>query len=133
MQAKLKMKMDSEENRDLYAFWKDLIYKELVKEDAVILNLASKEYSKIVEPYLTEKNSFITCVFGELKENKVLVKGTQAKMARGEMVRWLAENQIEKIEEVREFQGLGYQYSTLYSTTDKLVFLKEKEVLEHEF
>lgn len=54
-------------------------------------------------------------------------------MARGEMVRWLAENQIEKIEEVREFQGLGYQYSTLYSTTDKLVFLKEKEVLEHEF
>lgn len=133
MQAKLKMKMDSEENRDLYAFWKDLIYKELVKEDAVILNLASTEYSKIVEPYLTEKNSFITCVFGELKENKVLVKGTQAKMARGEMVRWLAENQIEKIEEVREFQGLGYQYSTLYSTTDKLVFLKEKEVLEHEF
>ena len=48
MQAKLPV----DGCRDLYEFWGDRLYRELVKEDQVIINLASKEYSKAVEPYI---------------------------------------------------------------------------------
>ena len=36
--------------------------------------------------------------FGELKDDKIKVKATEAKMARGLMVRYLASNNIENIE-----------------------------------
>ena len=51
---------------DLYKFWGDSIYKEITKDDKVILNLASKEYSKAVESYLVPGDKFVTCVFGEI-------------------------------------------------------------------
>ena len=49
MQAKLKV----ENSKNLYEFWGDSLYKELRKESNVILNLASKEYSKCIEKYLS--------------------------------------------------------------------------------
>ncbi len=58
-------------------------------EEEIILNLASKEYSKCIEKYVKKEQKFITCVFGELVEGKVKEKGTYAKMARGEMVSYL--------------------------------------------
>ena len=63
-------------------------------------------------------------------EGRVKVKGTQAKIARGEMVRWLSENQIEEVEKVKEFQGLGYRYEPVHSTASEMVFIKEKEGLQ---
>lgn len=66
----------------------DKIYRgTLADGPAVILNLASKEYSRAVEPYLRTGDRFVTCVFGTLKDGKVRVKATEAKMARG---RWCA-------------------------------------------
>lgn len=51
-------------NKDLYEYWADKIANSLFEETNLIINLASKEYSKCVEKYL--KNSpwtkFITCV-----------------------------------------------------------------------
>lgn len=123
MQAKLK----NPRGKDLYAFWGDRLYRELVKEDKVLLDLASKEYSKAVGAYLEEGISYHTCVFGELIQGKVKVKGTQAKMARGEMIRWLAQEQIDDPEEIKNFRGLDYVYQKDLSTPGKLVFLKEKK------
>lgn len=122
MQTELKLK----EHKNLYEFWQDKIYKELYKENEIVLNLASKEYSKVLEPYLKENNRMITCVFGCLEHGKVKVKGTLAKMARGAMVRWMAENQIEEIEEIKEFKENGFVYSEEYSSKDEWVFLKSR-------
>ena len=47
-----------------------------------------------METYLPKTVRFVTCVFGELRDGKVVEKGSKCKMARGQMVRWLAENQI---------------------------------------
>lgn len=121
MQARLAMG----DAKDLYAFWGDKLYKELVKQDEVILNLASKEYSKAIVAYLEPEIRYVTCVFGSLQDGKVKVKGTEAKMARGEMVRWLSLNQIEEPERVREFEGLGFSYCADRSTKEEYVFLKE--------
>ncbi len=114
-----------ENYRNLYDYWGDKIYRELYRKEAVILNLASKEYSKCVIPYLKPADRFLTCRFGEWKDGKAVEKGTQVKMARGEMVRFLARNKVEDLEQIREFQGLGYRYEESLSDENTYVFLKE--------
>lgn len=113
-------------NKDLYEYWADKIANSLFEETNLIINLASKEYSKCVEKYL--KNSpgtkFITCVFGEIKGDKVIEKGTLAKMARGEMVRYLAQNKICDLEGLKRFDKLGYKYSQEKSNEKTYVFIK---------
>lgn len=113
-------------NKDLYEYWADKIANSLFEETNLIINLASKEYSKCVEKYL--KNSpgtkFITCVFGEIKGDKVIEKGTLAKMARGEMVRYLAQNKICDLEGLKRFDKLEYKYSQEKSNENTYVFIK---------
>ncbi len=97
MQAKAKV----DGAGDLYDFWGDRLYREVLDDSHIIINLASKEYSKCIEKYLLPKDRFITCIFGELSNGKVVQKGTYAKMARGEMVRFMAENNISEPEEMK--------------------------------
>lgn len=125
MQAKMK----TDFCKNLYDYWGDSIYKELTRNDNVILNLASKEYSKIVEQHLTSDVQFTTCIFGEIKSDgknisKIVEKGVYVKMARGEMVRFMAERNITDLEEVKEFKGLGFQYSSKLSELNKFVFIR---------
>lgn len=110
--------------RDLYEFWGDKLYQELLDEDRTVLNLASKEYSRCIERYLCPEDQFVTCVFGEWVDGKVKQKGTLAKMARGEMVRYMAENNLSDLQEIRGFDRLGYHFSEELSTQDQYVFLK---------
>jgi len=81
----------------MYDYWKDDIYRDLTQNDTTILNLASTEYSKTVEKYLTADINYITCRFGELIGSIVIEKGVYVKMARGEMVRFMAENEVENL------------------------------------
>ena len=110
--------------RDLYQFWGDRMARQLASETDLVLNLASKEYSKAVEPHLPKSVRFITCTFGAWKGGKVIEKGTQCKMARGEMVRWLAERNIADAADVQAFDRLDYQLQPSLSTEDHKVFLK---------
>lgn len=110
----------------LYQYWSDMLYQNLARETNCILNLASKEYAVCIEPYLETKMQFITCIFGELKGDRVIQKGTKAKMARGEMVRFLTENQIEKLQEIKQFERLGYHYDKERSSQTTYVFLESE-------
>lgn len=121
MQAKVQISG----KKDLYGFWGGTIYQELTARDHTVLNLASKEYSKAVEPYLRKGDVFITCIFGELQGEKVIQKGTMAKMARGEMVNFLASIGAEDPEEAKNFGRLGYRYRADLSSDAEYVFLKE--------
>lgn len=124
MQAKLgSTKIDS-----LYDFWGNTLAEHLFSEDSFILNLASKEYSKCISQYAKGRKDidFITCVFGELINGKVVEKGTLAKMARGEMVRFLAGQQAEDRETVKKFRGLGYRFHEERSDEKTYIFIKEE-------
>ena len=46
-------------------------------------------------------------------------------MARGEMVRFMAENRIQTPEQVQAFDRLGYRFRPEESDTDTYLFLKE--------
>ena len=117
--------------KNLYEFWSDKVAKELLKETDFILNLASKEYSKIIEFYAHEKTEFITCVFAEHNNGKIIEKGTLCKMARGKMVRFLTENNITDKEKIKEFDNLGYHYDKSLSTSSTFVFIKRKSKVEN--
>lgn len=108
--------------KNLYEYWGDRIYTEVRDESGIIINLASKEYSKCVEKYLAEKDKYITVTFCEKSGEKLVTKGTYAKMARGEMVRYMAEHQIEDLEEIKKFHGLGYVYREDLSGETEYVF-----------
>ncbi|MDO4307049.1 MAG: peroxide stress protein YaaA [Eubacteriales bacterium] len=110
--------------KNLYDFWGDTLYHEVTDQDRIIVNLASKEYSKCIEKFLKPEDTYITCVFGEKKDGKVIQKGTQAKMARGEMVRYMAENCLEKPEEIKKFDRLDYHFCEELSSPDEYVFLR---------
>ena len=112
---------------DLYAFWGESLYKALTCEDKVILNLASKEYSKAVEPYLEEDVKFVSCIFAVGTEANYKVKATEAKMARGYMVRWCAEENITAVSDVKFFNGYGYKFCQALSDSGKYVFIKPEK------
>lgn len=108
------------ERKNLYDFWGNKIYSEC--KDDIIINLASKEYSKCIEKYLTPSDTYITCTFCELDKGKLIQKGTHAKMARGEMVRFMAENQIEDPKKLKEFNRLGYVFREALSCDTEYIF-----------
>ena len=119
MQAKLRVG----ERQDLYAYWGDSLAKKLFSETDCIVNLASREYSVCVSKYLPANVRFITCVFGEEKDGKVIEKGTMSKMARGEMVRFMAEKQITDPEKLKSFDRLNYRFDPARSNDNIFVFI----------
>jgi len=121
MQAKLK----TGESRDLYDYWGSSLAEQLFRETGCIVNLASKEYSVCISRYLTEQVRFVTCVFGEEKDGKVIEKGTLCKMARGEMVRFMAERDITVPEQLKAFDRLDHRYSEELSDETTYVFLRQ--------
>lgn len=113
-------------HHDLYSLWGDRIYQAVRDRDGIIINLASKEYSKCVERYLTDQDVYITCVFGERVNGKIVQKGTYAKMARGEMVRFMAENEVKEPEGLKGFNRLNYVFHGELSTDREFVFVRGK-------
>lgn len=121
-------KLQVNENQNLYDYWKDSIYNALKTGCTAIVNLASKEYSKVIERYLDDDTKMVTCIFGERtvvnQKEKIITRATAAKMARGEMVRYMAENEISDVEQLKEFDRLSYVYSPEDSSENKYVFIK---------
>lgn len=111
--------------KDLYEFWGDTLAQALCRETNLIVNLASREYSRAIAPHLPERVTFLTCVFGEEQSGRVIEKGTLCKMARGEMVRYLAQCRGEDPEALRAFDRLGYRFRPDHSDEKTYVFIKE--------
>ena len=122
MQAKLRMGAC----KDLYAYWGDRLAQTLCAESNCILNLTSREYSICVSKYLPDTVRFITCVFGEENDGKVIEKGTMCKMARGEMVRFMAQYQIENPDQIKSFDRLNYRFDESRSDDSTYIFLHDR-------
>ena len=118
--------------KNLYDFWGDSLYREVIddpkglasRRSRTIVNLASKEYSRCIEKHIRPNDQYITCVFGELEEKKVVQKGVYAKMARGEMVRFMAGIQAETPEQIKAFNWSGYHYDQERSSDREFVFIR---------
>jgi len=113
-------------NKNLYAFWKDKITKQLnaeLNEDEVFVNLASNEYFKAID-LKALKVPVITPVFKELKNGEYKAIMTYAKFARGLMTRFLIENEIKSAEDIKGFNEERYEYNDNLSTENEWVFVR---------
>ena len=106
--------------KDLYDFWGRQLYDQL--GGGTILNLASKEYSQCISRYLRPEDRMVTCVFCEIQDGKQKQKATFAKMARGEMVRYLSEIQAQKPEDCQGFYRLNFHFRADLSTDKEYIF-----------
>jgi uncharacterized protein len=119
-----KIKVGKKDN--LYQFWDDALAKSLneeLKEDELLINLASTEYFKAL-PKKVLKVPMITPVFKDFKNGQYKTIMTYAKMARGYMVRYIVENNIETIEDLKGFNIEGYGFSEEMSSGNNLVFTR---------
>ena len=112
--------------KSLYDFWGDGLYRALTADGTdTLVNLASEEYARAVRPWVSPPVRWIHVVFGELDGKRLVEKGVYVKMARGEMVRFLAERGAETPEAMKDFDRMGYTYAPERSDDTTYVFLRE--------
>ena len=121
----LNTKMVGFRDYSLYHFWGSDIAENLFQEDNIVIDLASKQYTGLVKPYLSQGRQLITVDFQELKNGKWKTVGVHAKMARGEMVRYIAEKQIKNPTDLQDFNDFEFQFEPDVSTKDHYVFRTE--------
>lgn len=120
-------KLPLEGHKNLYQFWGKDLCQALTAESNCIVNLASKEYSKAILPHLPQDFPCITLVFGEEIQGKVKEKATLCKMARGSLLRWAAENNIQEPEGLKEFDQLDFSFRPDLSNENQYIFIINKE------
>lgn len=123
MQARLAV----DGHHDLYGYWDDRLARSLAEEFSCVVNVASVEYAKAVTPYLPGRGArVITCLFGDVREGRLVQRSTEAKAARGTFVRWCAEHAITRADRLATFSERGYALDESLSSPDTLVFVRER-------
>jgi len=122
-------KLDNVRGTNLYQFWGDIITKELNQAlveqgDDVLINLASNEYFKAVNKKALNA-TIITPQFKDWKNGQYKMISFFAKKARGLMARYIIQNQIKNVEQVKDFDLAGYQFSRDLSKGNDLVFTRK--------
>ena len=114
-------------SKNLYDFWGRKLYEQLIEElegEKVIVNLASDEYGKTIKKYVKEPYRMITCHFKVYSKGQYRVQATAAKMARGSMVRYICEYQIDDPVKLKAFDWEGYRFEEILSSDEEYVFLQ---------
>jgi cytoplasmic iron level regulating protein YaaA (DUF328/UPF0246 family) len=114
---------------NLYAFWGDRLTRTLDRQlgksgSRVLVNLASNEYFKAVQPKALDAE-VVTPVFKDLKGGKYKIISFYAKKARGQMARFIIDNAINDPEALKDFDVAGYRYSRDESAARELVFTRD--------
>ena len=117
--------------KDLYAFWGDSVTKSLQKildqqKPPVLLNLASEEYFKVLQPQDLDCE-VVSPVFQDAKDGKYKIISFYAKRARGLMARYVVENRIADPADLKGFNLDGYKYFAADSTPGKPVFRRAEK------
>ncbi len=115
-------------NVSMAFFWKTILTQPLVKEvkknGGVLINLASMDVQPSVDwKLIEEKVRVITPEFKMWKNGNLETVAIYAKMARGEMTRFILKNRIEDPEALKAFTWEGFTFDPDYSDDNRLVFI----------
>lgn len=92
-----------------------------------IVNLASSEYSKIIDRKLVRKNAmWFDINFQDYYGGKYKTIGILAKRARGKMMRYIIEHKVCNVDKLKEFNYEGYSFIPDYSKNGCLCFRRRK-------
>ena len=124
-------KLANARGHNLYEFWGDKIT-QLVNADLeetnsdLLVNLASDEYYKSVKESKV-KAEIIKPVFLDQKNGKYKVISFYAKKARGLMARYIIQNQLNRVEDLKSFNIDGYYFDAVSSIQGELVFKRDEQ------
>lgn len=126
-------KLANARGHNLYEFWGDKIT-QLVNDDLeeansdLLVNLASDEYYKSVKESKV-KAKIIKPVFLDQKNGKYKVISFYAKKARGLMARYIIQNQLNRVEDLKSFNIDGYYFDAVSSIQGELVFKRDEQAV----
>ena len=112
--------------KNLYEFWKNTVTNALNAEfqtNEPLINLASNEYFKVIDKKKL-KTTVVTPIFKDFKNGELKIIAIYAKKARGMMTRYIVENSIDKIEDIKGFAMANYAFDSKLSTETELVFTR---------
>jgi cytoplasmic iron level regulating protein YaaA (DUF328/UPF0246 family) len=115
--------------KNLYEFWGERVVTSLLQDleelsGKAIVNLASAEYYKVLQPKAIKK-TIVTPVFKDSKNGVYKIIFTYAKKARGLMTRFIMDNKIEDQEHLKAFNIEGYYFDSTTSNSNEFVFLRD--------
>jgi cytoplasmic iron level regulating protein YaaA (DUF328/UPF0246 family) len=112
--------------QSLYEFWRLKVENQLLKslaKDEFLLNLASSEYSDLIQsPKL--RSRMVTPHFFEEKSGQLKAVSVFSKQARGTMAKWCARNELTEPKAVQEFTELGYRFAAEKSSENEWMFIR---------
>jgi cytoplasmic iron level regulating protein YaaA (DUF328/UPF0246 family) len=122
-------KLSNERGKNLYEFWgntlTDGLNVQLKKiKSEYLINLASNEYFKAVKPKQIN-GEVITPAFKEYKNGDYKMIGFYAKKARGLLSRYIIQNQLSDIEDIKSFDVEGYKFNKSLSKGNNWVFTRK--------
>lgn len=125
------IRLENAKGKDLYQFWGDVITEKLnealkAQGDDVVVNLASDEYFKSVKPKKLQ-GQLIKPVFLDEKNGTFKVISFYAKKARGLMSRYIIENRLTGVEQLKAFDSEGYFFDESASTDREFVFKRHEQ------
>lgn len=119
-------KLPNNHYSNLYSFWGQDIADTLPR-DALIVNASALEYTKAVLPYINSRDvytpKFLTKNSATGVYTNIIV---HSKVARGAFARWIILNKVERFEDLRTFDDLGYKYNVKLSSLEEPVFSCEQ-------
>ncbi len=100
--------------KSLYDFWRnsitDIVNQQLALDsNPLLINLASIEYFKVIDAKILHF-PILTINFYEQKNKQTKIIGIYAKKARGLMAKYLIQNRVKTLEEIKEFTDSGYRF-----------------------
>lgn len=122
-------KLANEKGNNLYAFWAGTITDHIntlanTLKSKHIVNLASTEYFKSIDTKQLDL-PIITPIFKDKKNGDYKIISFYAKRARGLMIRFAAQNNIQDIEALKQFNLEGYFFDEERSSPEQWVFLRD--------
>jgi uncharacterized protein len=123
-------KFSNNGGKNLYEFWGNTLNKSIQKEldksnSKALVNLASNEYFKAVKAKDISQ-PIITPVFKDFKNGQYKIISFFAKKARGLMARYIIQNRIEQVEDLKSFDLDGYKLSKKLSNDQEIVFTRKQ-------
>jgi cytoplasmic iron level regulating protein YaaA (DUF328/UPF0246 family) len=114
------------EHKNLYDFWKinltNFLNKEL-KKGELFINLASNEYFSAIDTKKLKVPVF-TPEFKDYKNGNLKIISFFAKKARGLMLRYIIDTNVETIDDLKRFDYEGYQFDANLSKGNHLIFTR---------
>jgi hypothetical protein len=114
--------------KDLYQFWGGKVTQALnetlaEQRSKVLINLASNEYYKVVQPENID-GRIVTINFKEWRREAYRFVSFSAKKARGLMARYMIDQRAEKADDLKTFNVEGYAYNEELSSEHEWIFTR---------